>query len=149
MGSRLEKEKLFYSYLSGFLDGDGCIAIKFEKSKTNKLGFRVRARVSFTQHKSRRKVLDFIYKYIKSGSITEYKHNNMAEYVIYDQEIIKDLLIKIRPFVFVKSEQLKLALKLITLKDNGYNPKSLKQMFNIYKKMGGLNNYPKTSNLTP
>ncbi len=150
MGSRLDcKKELFYSYLAGFLDGDGCIAIKFESSKTNKLGYRARVRVSFTQHRLRRSVLDFFHKNIKSGVVSEYDHNNMAEYVIHDQKIVKELLINIKPYVYVKPKQLNLALKLLILKESGYSKSSIKQMFNIYKEVGSLNHYQKKSNLTP
>src|SRR5258708_4892925 len=106
-GSRLNES--FYPYVAGFLDGDGCIAIKFEKSKTCKLGYRVRVRISFTQHKRRRKVLDFLCKTIGSGVVTEYQHNNMAEYVMHDQKIVSQLLDKIEPYLVVKAEHLQIA----------------------------------------
>ncbi len=150
MGSRLDSKKdYFYAYVSGFLDGDGCIAIKVEKSKTCKLGYRARVRVSFTQHRSRRKILDFLRDKIGSGVVTEYNHNNMAEYVINDQKVIEDLLTKIESFIFVKTKQLKLAKKLLSLKKIGYNQRSLEKMFNLSRKMGSLNNYPKKLSLTP
>ena len=150
MGSRLNSEKdSFYAYLSGFLDGDGCIAIKFEKSETNRLGFRARVRVSFTQHKSRRKILDFMQRKIGSGVVTEYRHNNMSEYVINDQKVIENLLDKIEPYVFVKTKQLALAKKLLFLKKDGYNHASIEKMHSLWKMMGSLNNYPKESSLTP
>jgi len=150
VGSRLGYEKdIFYAYLSGFLDGDGCIAIKFEKSKTNKLRFRARVRVSFTQRKSRRKVLDYLRGKIGSGVVTEYSHNNMSEYVINDQTVIENLLNEIEPYIFVKTKQLTIAKKLLLLKKNGYSHDSIEKMHSLWKEMGSLNNYPKESSLTP
>ena len=153
MGSRLNtvNQKEFYAYIAGFLDGDGCITIRVEKSRTHKLGYRARARVGFTQHKSKRKILDFLCKKIGSGKVVQYKHNNMAEYVIYDQKVITQLLENIKPYVFVKAQHLQLAQKLLILKkEKGYGKESLKEMFNFRKEIGLLNNYSKKFfSLTP
>lgn len=144
----LSKEQ-FYAYMSGFLDGDGCIAIKIEKSKTCRLGYHARVRVSFTQHRARRKVLDYLCKRVGSGVVSEYDHNNMAEYVIRDQNVVEDLLNNMEPYVFIKAKHLKLAKKLLVLKKGGYSNSSLRKMFNLSKKMGLLNNYPKKFRLDP
>ena len=153
MGSRLKKikNKQFYAYVAGFLDGDGCITIRFEKSKTNKLSYRARVRVSFTQHKSKREVLDLMYKRIGSGKVTEYKHNNMAEYVIYDQKVIDNLLNELEAYVFVKRKHLQIAKELLKLKkEKSYTKQSLKKMLQLRKKMAALNNYSKKFfSLTP
>jgi hypothetical protein len=150
VGSRLNaSEEHFYAYLAGFLDGDGCITIKAERSKTHRLGYYIRVRVSFTQHKSRRKVLDYLCKKIGSGVVTEYVHNNMAEYVIFDQKVIGYLLDRIEPYVFVKLRNLRIAKELLSLKRGGYSKKSLVKMLSLYKKMGLLNNYPKSFKFDP
>jgi hypothetical protein len=101
VGSRLSvtKENM-YAYIAGFLDADGYITIKIEKSRTCKLGIRTRVRVGFAQSRSRTFVLEILCKFIKSGVVSEYDHNNMAEYVINDQKMIFDLLTKIEPFVY-------------------------------------------------
>ncbi|MBU0570239.1 LAGLIDADG family homing endonuclease, partial [Patescibacteria group bacterium] len=112
--------------MAGFLDGDGCITIRFEKCRTSRLGYRARVRISFTQHKSKREILDLFCKRIGSGKVTEYKHNNMAEYVIYDQKVIFQILNNIETYVFVKRKHLKLAKELISLKrSEGYSKQSL------------------------
>ena len=151
MGSRFDISKeSFYAYLAGFLDGDGCIAIKFERSKTCRLGYRAAVRVSFAQHRSRRKVLDYLCETIGSGVVTEYDHNNMAEYVIFDQMVINQLLNSIEPYIFVKKKHLRIAKELLTVKRMGYSRESLKEMSNLKDRLGLLNNYPKRmSNLTP
>ena len=103
VGSQFDRiSNYFYAYAAGFLDGDGCIAIRIEKSKTYRLGLRARVRISFTQHRRRRKVLDYLFGTIQSGVVSEYDHNNMAEYVIRDQKIVKILLKKMKPFIVVK-----------------------------------------------
>ena len=80
MGSQLRNigDDKFYAYLAGFLDGDGCITIRFEKSKTNRLGYCARVRVSFTQHKTKKEILEYICERIGSGKVTVYKHNSMV-----------------------------------------------------------------------
>ena len=144
MGSRLSvtKENM-HAYVAGFLDADGYITIKVEKSKTCKLGTRARVRVGFAQSRSRIFVLEELFKFIKSGVVSEYQHNNMAEYVINDQKVIFDLLTKIEPFVIVKSKQLKLAKEFISFKRFGYTKNSLGKMKSLEVKMSKLNSYPK------
>ncbi len=150
VGSRFNDVKeSFWAYVAGFLDGDGCIAIRMEKSKTCKLGYRVRVRISFTQHKKRRKVLDYLLNVISSGTVAEYQHNNMAEYVIRDQQVVEELLDHLEPYIVVKTEHLKLAQKLLILKRDGYSIQSLSKMFNLVKQIGLLNNYHKSFEFDP
>lgn len=150
VGSRLDNiSDYFYAYTAGFLDGDGCIAIRIEKSKTCRLGFRARVRVSFTQHRRRRKVLDYLQGIIQSGVVSEYDHNNMAEYVIRDQKVVKVLLEKMKPFILVKQEHLLLAQELLSVKLDGYTKDSINKMLNLAKKIGALNNYHKFIKLDP
>lgn len=146
MGSRLSVTKQnMFAYIAGFLDADGYITIKIEKSKTNRLGERGRVRVGFAQNKSRIFVLDKLCKFIKSGVVSEYNHNNMAEYVVNDQKVIFELLTKLKPFVIVKKKQLRLALEFLLLKEFGYSIKSLRKMKNLEVKMSKFNSYPKMS----
>jgi len=151
VGSRLSFSiEHFYAYMAGFLDGDGCITVKIERSITCRLGFRARVRVSFTQHRSRRRVLDLLQKKICSGRVIEYDHNNMAEYVINDQKVISRLLDRLEPYVFVKSEHLKLAKKIFVLRKEGYSKRILNEMLIVAEKVRSLNNYPKEKlSLTP
>ncbi len=144
MGSqqRISTENMF-AYLAGFLDADGYITIKIEKSKTCRLGIRSRVRIGFAQSRSRKFVLDSLAKFVKSGVVSEYDHNNMAEYVINDQKAIFDLLTNIEPFVLVKKKQLRLAKEFILLKKVGYTKNSLELMKNLEVKMSKLNSYPK------
>ena len=151
MGSRLSSStEHFYAYMAGFLDGDGCITVKIERSITCRLGFRARVRVSFTQHRSRRRVLDFLQKKMGLGRVIEYDHNNMAEYVINDQKVISRLLDRLKPYVFVKSKHLRLAKKIFVLRKKGYSKKTLNEMLIIARKVRSFNNYPKKRlSLTP
>ena len=145
MGSRQRiSTESMYAYIAGFLDGDGYITIKIEKSKTCRLGYRARIRIGFAQSRSRKFVLDRLLSFVKSGMVSEYNHNNMAEYVINDQKAIFDLLTNIEPFVIVKKKQLKLAKKFIRFKKVGYTKNSLEEMRNLESKMSGFNSYPKT-----
>lgn len=150
MGSRIQtlgSEKL--AYIAGFLDGDGCIVSRYEMSKTCTLGYRVSIRVSFTQIYSRREVLDVLYSWVKSGVIAEYQHNNMAEYVIHEQSIVRELVRAISPYLITKREHAKIALKILKLKESDYTLKSLEQMRKYTIAIRALNNYPKRRNLDP
>ena len=143
MGSQQRISTNMFAYVAGFLDADGYITIKVEKSKTCHFGLRSRVRVGFAQNRSRRFVLDVLAEFVRSGVVSEYNHNNMAEYVINDQKAIFDLLTNIEPFVLVKKKQLRLAKDLILLKKVGYTKKSLELMKDLEAKMSKLNSYPK------
>lgn len=146
MGSRQKLDKSYqFAYIAGFLDGDGYITIKIEKMKTCILGHRARVRVGFCQSKSRRFVLDQMREIIGSGVVSEYKHNNMAEYVISDQKSIFDLLEHLSPYLIVKKKQLKLAKKFLLLKKCGYSKYSLSKMIDMSNQMSNYNSYPKFS----
>ena len=120
-----------------------------EKSKTNKLGLRVRVRLSFTQHQNHRKVLEYLQMKIGEGKVADYEHNKMSEYVIRDQDVINDILIKIQLYLIVKLPHLKIALKILNLKNRNSNLRDLKKSYKLVQEIKSLNNYPKKSNLTP
>jgi hypothetical protein len=150
VGSRvyaLDGEHL--AYIAGFLDGDGCIACNFEKNKACRLGYRVRIRISFTQQRHRRKVLDVLRSWIKSGSIGEYEHNSMAEYAIRDQGAVQELLVALKPHLVVKKMHAELALNILQAKEGGYTPESLELMRKAANSMRALNRYPKRVDLDP
>jgi hypothetical protein len=137
------------AYIAGFLDGDGCIASNFEKSKTCTLGYRVRIRISFTQARYRRQVLDTLLSWIQSGVIAEYSHNEMAEYVIRDQVVVEQLLQLLLPYLIVKKQHAALALQIFLLKKDRYTPESLEKMRQLTLTLRSFNHYPKRVSLDP
>ena len=149
VGSRLNSIKeSFWAYLSGFLDGDGCITIRIEKSKTCKLGYRARVRISFTQHTRNRHVLDWIENQLKNGSIADYPKKHLSEYCITDSKFINRLLRGLKPYVVNKHKQLNLALQLLALEDRFKNEISFNQALNLANEIRGLNNYPKKNSFS-
>ncbi|OGD56505.1 hypothetical protein A2V71_02370 [Candidatus Berkelbacteria bacterium RBG_13_40_8] len=150
VGSRFNTQtNEFWAYLAGFLDGDGCITAIVERSKTNRSGVRVRIRVSFTQHRYRRKVLDKLKAEIGEGQVAEYNHNSMAEYVIRDQKIILEILEKIKPYLIAKAKHLELALKLMRLENWNSNKTNLQKAMKLAQDIKGLNKYPKRVRFDP
>jgi hypothetical protein len=150
VGSRinaLDGEHL--AYIAGFLDGDGCIACNFEKNRACRLGYRVRVRVSFTQHRDRSEVLHVLRFWIGSGSIGTYEHNAMSEYVIRDQAIVRELLVALKPYLVVKEMHAELALGILHAKQGRYTPESLELMRGLANSMRALNRYPKRVDLDP
>jgi hypothetical protein len=139
----------FWAYFAGFLDGDGCIAANVEKSKFHKLKVRVRIRISFTQHRSHRKVLDELLVKIGEGQVAEYDHNNMAEYVIRSQSVIIEILEKIKPYVIVKAKHLNLATKLLQIENRNSNKVNLQKAMVFAQEIKGLNKYPKRVKFDP
>ena len=150
MGSRFNTQtNEFWAYLAGFLDGDGCIAANVEKRKTNRSGTRVRIRISFTQHRDRRIVLDEIKAKIGEGKVAEYDHNSMAEYVIRNQKVISEILEKIKPYLIVKTKHLELASRLLHLENWNSNKTNLQKAMKLAQDIKGLNKYPKRVRFDP
>jgi hypothetical protein len=146
--SALDGERL--AYIAGFLDGDGCIACNFERNKACRLGQRVRIRISFTQHRLRREVLDLLQSWIGSGQVAEYEHNAMAEYVIRDQGVAHELLNALAPYLVVKRRHADIGLRILRAKEGRrYSVESLEEMRGLALSMRALNRYPKRLNLDP
>ncbi len=142
-------DKIQLAYIAGFLDGDGCIVINYEKNSGCFLGYRVRVRISFTQISCRREVLDTLRDWISSGQVSEYQHNHMAEYMIRDQLVVDALLKQLLPFLVVKKKHAELALRTLAMKQERYSKQSLENMRVCALQLRALNNYPKKIHLDP
>lgn len=150
MGSRFNTlSNEFWAYFAGFLDGDGCITAMVEKSKTNLSGARVRIRLSFTQHKDHRLVLDRIQAKIGEGKVSEYDHNGMAEFVIRRQDIILEVLNKIKPYLIVKEKHLESAIKILQLENRNSDKTNLQKAMVLAQEIKSLNKYSKRIKFDP
>ena len=55
--------KHFPSYLSGFVDGEGCFCVTFNKSNRHKFGWDIRPSFSVSQNRDRSEVLRLMKKH--------------------------------------------------------------------------------------
>lgn len=102
------------AYLAGFLDADGAIMAIIEKHKEKKLRYRVRLNLKITQ--KHEKIIYWFRSHYNLG----YTRLNRTTYdwEIKDQFIIKGLLLALLPYLKVKIEQARIALKILSINES-------------------------------
>ena len=82
------------SYLSGYVDGEGCFSVSVSKSRRHKFGWEVRPSFSVSQNKNRSEVLDLFVDYLNCGSIRPNVSDNTLKYEVRS---LTDLTTKVIP----------------------------------------------------
>ena len=123
-----EKEK---SYIAGFLDGDGSIYVRLKPNRSYRFLFQVSPAIVFYQSKKEIEHLKWLKNLIKRGYLRERK-DGIVEYIIGDEESLKELLKEILPYLRVKKRQAKLMLEILRLKRKIKNGKDF---LNLAKKI--------------
>ena len=77
------------SYLTGFVDGEGCFSISFSLRKRYKFGIEVRPSFSISQHKRNKEIIFFIQKFYKCGGVRFSKKDQNYK---FETRSIKDLM---------------------------------------------------------
>lgn len=104
------KEELL-GYISGFLDGDGCILAQLVFRKDYRLGYQVRLSIVFYQKENH---IDFLYwlkDKLKHGYVRK-RNDGMAEYTIVGHDAVREILLLLLPHLKLKQELAKLAIKI-------------------------------------
>jgi len=57
------------SYITGFVDGEGCFQISFSLREKMRYGLEVRPSFSVSQHQCSKEVIFFLHKYFKCGGV--------------------------------------------------------------------------------
>ena len=108
-----ERPSEITSYISGFVDGEGCFSITIQKSGNVKLGIQVIPEFHVSQHQNRSEVLEVIKKKLGCGYIKpNHLRNPRDQTSVYVVRNINDLRNKVIPF-FKKSP-------LISIKQNDF-----------------------------
>ena len=102
------------AYFAGFLDADGAIMATIEKHQEKKFNFRVRITVKITQRD--KTILRWFLNKFKIGYIR--KNRTTFDWIIRDQKLTEYLLILINPYLKVKNNQAKIAIKILNTKIN-------------------------------
>ena len=111
------------AYIAGFLDGDGSIILQIVQRRDYKLGFQIRASVSFYQKRSNAAVLAWLKSRIGSGSI---RHRGvMADYTVVGFLAVTQVLRLVHPFVIVKRANVEAALQIIAAAERIRNSANL------------------------
>jgi intein-encoded DNA endonuclease-like protein len=102
--------KLFYSYLAGFIDADGSIYVQLKRNETYKFGFQISPSVVFFQKEATG--LKIIHKKLALGYLRKRK-DGLTELIIGDKKSIEKLLVNILPFLILKNGQAQLMLDIL------------------------------------
>jgi hypothetical protein len=96
VGSRLHKTVSLEQawYITGFVDGEGCFSISFNKRAKMKTGIEIRPSFSIGQNKKSLSILQEIHQYFGCGSI---RFSKIDQTYKYEVRSIKDLKSKVLP----------------------------------------------------
>ena len=110
------------AYIAGFFDGDGSVRIQFQPRDNSRLGFRIRAIISFAQKVGHEKELNWIRDQLGIGYLYT-RNDGMNELKIEGFKPVRSILTYLLPYVHFKKNQVKLTLKALDI--IGKNPKDL------------------------
>lgn len=82
------------SYLSGFVDGEGCFCVSINKSWRHKFGWEIRPSFSVSQNSDRAEVLRMLEQYFSCGTIRPDRSDKTLKYEVRS---VADLVKKVIP----------------------------------------------------
>jgi hypothetical protein len=82
------------SYISGYVDGEGCFTVSFSRRSTLRAGWEVRPSFSVSQNADRSQVLRLMLEYFGCGTIRPDRSDNTVKYEVRG---IDDLVTRIVP----------------------------------------------------
>ena len=95
MPTSLSKEiRNIEEYITGYIDGEGCFTVTFNRKMKALLGWELRPSFSVSQNENRRQVLDIIREYFGCGYIRRDYSDKTVKFEVRDHN---DLMTKIIP----------------------------------------------------
>lgn len=82
------------SYITGFVDGEGCFSVSFSRREKMKLGVEVRPSFSVSQHQRNRDVIISLKNFFDCGAI---RYSKKDQNYKYEVRSIHDLVSKVIP----------------------------------------------------
>ena len=70
------------SYLSGYVDGEGCFCVSFNRSDRHSLGWEIRPSFSVSQNRDRAEVLEMLQKHFGCGTIRPDRSDQTLKYEV-------------------------------------------------------------------
>ncbi len=99
------------SYISGFLDGDGCIMAQIIHRKDYRLGYQIRLSIVFYQKEKNIEFLKWLKRKLKYGYIRK-RNDGMAEYTIVGAKEVEEILKRLVPHLRLKRKLAQLVIKI-------------------------------------
>lgn len=82
------------SYITGFIDGEGCFSVSFTKRQKMKLGIEVRPSFAVSQHRKNKEIILMIEKYFDCGGVRYSKRDQNYKFEVRS---VDDLIKKVIP----------------------------------------------------
>ena len=94
------------AYLSGFVDGEGCFCVTFNKSERHKFGWDVRPSFSASQNAERSEVLTLMRDYFGCGFIRPDRSDRTLKYEVRPiQQLTEKIIPHFEKFPLLSSKQ--------------------------------------------
>lgn len=81
------------SYISGFVDGEGCFCVSFQPSGRHRHGWEVRPNFSVSQNADRAQLLDLLLRTWKCGSIRPDRSDKTVKFEVRKIDDLVDVVI--------------------------------------------------------
>jgi|SRR3989338_2520629 len=92
-------------YISGYVDGEGCFTVTFNKRTKAKLGWELRPSFSVSQNEDRRQVLDLMRKYFGCGYIRRDYADKTVKFEIRDHNDLEKVITHFDQFPLLSKKQ--------------------------------------------
>lgn len=102
------------AYVAGFLDGDGSVMIQVKNRRHTPKGWRLMFTICFYQKTTHEKHLFWIQRKLGIGYISR-RTDGMTELRINGYERVREILVKLSPYIKFKKEQIKILLCILRL----------------------------------
>lgn len=94
------------SYISGYVDGEGCFCVSFQPSRRHRFGWEVRPSFSVSQNADRAELLYRIRETWRCGSIRPDRSDNTLKYEVRNiRELVENVLPHFLVFPLASSKQ--------------------------------------------
>jgi len=93
-------------YITGYVDGEGCFTVTFNRKAKTLLGWELRPSFSVSQNEDRRQVLDIIQEYFGCGYIRRDYHDKTVKFEIREHnDLVKKVIPHFEKFSLLSSKQ--------------------------------------------
>ena len=131
MGSRSNND---LAYIAGFLDGDGSLMLQIKKRHDGEKKWRFMATICFYQDSRHELPLSWIRSVLGIGYLSK-RNDGMSELRINGFKQVRDILIKLMPFIRFKKEQAKAMYCAVDMLSKSPDTVSLKKLIDCILKI--------------
>ena len=97
----------FCNYVSGFVDGEGCFSVSFNRRVTLRTGWEVRPSFSVSQNADRAEVLHMLVDYFRCGGIRPDRSDKTLKYEVRDiRNLVDSVIPHFRSYPLLSSKRL-------------------------------------------